>query len=215
MAKVTAPLHSAEARGRVGGLVYNTWRGLATVKAKSAPAQPRSQKQLAIRSIAITLARRWQTILQSVRDAWNAYAATHTSVDWTGNPVRLTGLNWYLAINTRQLHASNAQAANPPSIPAPPAVVNFNAANGAGTSVLTWTTPADDDYNVTIYLQGPHSPGAIGSIPKAKFRVNANANAATVTLLDLAPGFYSIWARMYDTVTGLVSGWVLDSFTIT
>lgn len=59
MAKVTLPLMSAEARGKVGGLIYNTWRGNSTVKIKKAPAQPRTARQLLIRAFATTCSRAW------------------------------------------------------------------------------------------------------------------------------------------------------------
>jgi hypothetical protein len=214
MAKVTSPLHASEARGRVGGIIYNTHRGLAVVKAKTAGAQPRSQLQLQIRAYAITLARLWQSLSVGERAQWNAYAVSHTEVDWTGNPVRLSGLNWYLRLNTRQMHAANATSDTPPASPAPTAVAAFAAADGVGSSVVTWTSPADADMNVTLYLQGPHSAGAIGSLPRARFRINTNANAATVTLSALPVGFYTVWARMFNTTNGLVSTWVSDTFTI-
>ena len=101
MAKVVGPLHASEARGKMGGLVFNSWRGFATVKAKHAPAQPRTQKQLLVRAICVICARAWQ--LLTTQADWTTYANTHTLVDWTNTPKRLTGANWYVMLSTRVL----------------------------------------------------------------------------------------------------------------
>jgi len=77
MAKVIGPLHSSEARGRMGGLVFNTWRGLNVVKQSTSPANPRTIAQLNIRAIAVGQARGWQGESAANQAAWDAYASTH------------------------------------------------------------------------------------------------------------------------------------------
>lgn len=215
MAKVTGPLFSTEARGRVGGLIYNTHRGMSTVKAQCAPAQPRSAKQLRIRAAGVTLARKWQGLLQTTRDAWNAYALLHQETDGMGIGKRLSGMNWYIRLNTRQMHAYNAILTNPPSAAAPDAPTSFLATGGNDEIVCTWASPENGTWNVTLYISGPHSAGAIAKLPRAKFQVNANANAATTTITGLQPGTYSVWARMFDTVNALVSAWQLSETIVT
>jgi hypothetical protein len=215
MAKCLAPAMSAEVRGRIGGIVFNSWRGVRYIKAKTGPAQPRSQKQLRLRAIAIGLARRWQIELQTIRDQWNVYAQTHTTTDWTNTKVRATGMNWYVALCTRMLFHNDVPPYTPPAIPAPVPLTNFAATGGSQSIVVTWTSPADDDLNAELWLQGPYSPGSIGSLVKANWKTNASANAATTTISGLAPGHYSVYGRMYDTTTGLVSTYLLDTAEVT
>lgn len=215
MAKVTAPLHSAEARGRVGGLVYNTWRGIATVKAKCAPAQPRSALQMILRSLAITLARKWQTIDAAKRTAWNNYATAHQTVDWTGNPVRTTGLNWYVALNTRLAKYTGTYFADPPAVAAPAAVTAFAAAGGVLQIVLTWNDTGLATGYVIGWLSGPHSAGQIASLQKARYKTFTAVATETTTITGLSAGTYDVWAEVLDSATGLVSTKVVATATVT
>jgi hypothetical protein len=215
MAKCTAPAMSAETRGRVGGLVYNTWRGVRYVKIKTGPAQPRSQKQLQIRSWAIMLARKWQTLLLATQDNWREYARTHTTTDFTNTPVRATGSNWYVALNTRLLSIPKAIIDQPPAAPAPAPLDLFTAAGASGQIDLTWTATADWGDYVQVFLQGPHSPGAIGSLPKARFKVWAQGPSGALSITSLGPGTYDVWARVCYQDTGLVSTWVTARAAVT
>ena len=215
MAKCLAPAMSVETRGRIGGLVFNTWRGVKTIKAKTAPAQPRSQKQLRLRALGITTMRLWQSISPTNRALWETYATAHQIIDWTGSPVRATGANWFLALNTRLRYHNDTPHDTPPVIAAPSALLNFAAADGAGSSILTWTSPLNDDLNAEIWIQGPHSSGAFGKIERAKWLINVSANAATTTVSGLLAGRYTFWCRAYNTTNGLVSTYLLDTADIT
>lgn len=215
MATVLAPLMAAEARGKVGGLVYNTWRGVRYVKIKTAPAQPRSQRQLDIRAFAIGLARLWQTIGSTAQDAWRAYATTHTEINWTNSPVRLTGANWFLRCNTRLLDIPKPAITDPPALPAPQPIGLFVATGAAGQIDLTWTATADWGDYVQVFLQGPHSAGAIGSIVKAKFNSWLQGPSGAGSLTGLQPGVYDVWVRIVYQDTGLASTWVTDQAVVT
>jgi hypothetical protein len=215
MAKCIAPAMSAECRGRIGGIIMNTWRGLRTVKIKTSPSQPRTQKQLRVRAIGITVVRLWQTLSDSRRTAWNDYATAHTTTDWTNTKVRATGCNFFLALNSRQRQAYNADVLDPPIIPAPGAVSSLAATTGTAKLTITWAHPdSEANWNVEIWIQGPHSPGAIGSHAKARLNIRTNYNAGTIDI-TLRPGFYTLWARTYDTTNGLVSTWQTVTGTVT
>jgi hypothetical protein len=213
MAKVTAPLHSSEARGRMGGLVYNTFRGMATVKAKHAPAQPRSPLQLAVRARAVDLARAWAD--NAYQANWNAYAAAHPYLDGMGLTIRATGLNWYIALNSRLLALGVAAVETPPADPAPGAVDGFVPTGGAGEIVCVWTDPTDADHKIEFWMDGPHTAGRQGSLPKAHLAEQRPAAAATYTFTGLLPGTYTLWVRALTSADGQVGPWATASTVVT
>lgn len=215
MAKLIGPLHSAEARGRVSGLIYNTWRGIAYAKAFCAAAQPRSQRQLQIRAWSMEFVRTWGRLTQAQRDAWNAYAVAHPEIDWTGNPKRLTGLNWYLRCSVRLADMGAAIQPLPPITAAPGSPAAFVAADGVLQSVLTWTATGGTDMTLDAWIIGPHSAGILAKIERCKHEAYADGETGTETITGLFPGVYTIFARMIDEDNGLASTWVSDRAVIT
>ncbi len=93
MAVVTWPLSSGEARGRVGGLIYNTWRGRSYVKAHAHYQTGLSPLQQTNQALAAIATAAWQSFTDQRRSAWADFANRHNTPDWTGNTRRLTGYN--------------------------------------------------------------------------------------------------------------------------
>ena len=213
MAKVTAPLHGSEARGKVGGLVYNTWRGISTVKAKKAPSQPRTALQLQRRATGVALSRQWQA--NAYHDDWNTFASLHPRVDGMGATVRATGANWFLGLGARLLMHARPIVATPPAIPGPNPVTGLTAVGGAATITYNWTDPGAGDDRIEFYLDGPHSGGRLASLVKAKFASYLAGNVADATLTGLMPGNYALYARTMSPVNGQVSEWVLAECVVT
>lgn len=212
MAKVIGPLHSSEARGRMGGLVYNTWRGVATVKAKHAPSQPRTSLQLAVRAVAISLSRLWASCVNQA--SWNAYAALHPTVDGMGNSVRATGANWYLALNTRLKRMGTAAVETAPTVAAPAAIEGFGAQLSSGAYSPTWTAPTLAADGVEVWADGPHSPGRIGSLAKARYLSFWTGDQSGLGSVAAALGSYTLFARGVSLVDGQVSVWVSKDIVV-
>jgi hypothetical protein len=215
MAKVTLPLMSAEARGKVGGLIYNTWRGNSTVKIKKAPAQPRTARQLLIRAFATTCSRAWQLLTQLQRDGWTAYATAHPDVDWTNTPKRLTGANFYLRLSTRLLDLGKTVVATCPVVNAPSNVSALVATGGAGSISCAFTPFAGTDTTIDIWLQGPKSAGVLGSLIKARHKTYGPGETSPLVTSGLTPGLYQVYARAISEVNGLASAWVTTTATVT
>ena len=213
MAKVVGPLYSSEARGRVGGLVFNPWRGAAVVKAKHAPTQPRSSLQLSIRALAVKLSRLWAS--NAFHDAWDSYAYDHPSVDGMGVSIRATGANWFLALNTRLLLAGYTPIEEPPSAPAPNAVVGFTANGDVRSLTVSWTYPTAAEPLVQIWFDGPHTAGRKGSLARRKFKVRYVGNETETEIIDLQPGTYTVFANTLSSSQGLVSPSVSADATVT
>ncbi len=215
MAKLVGPLHSAEARGRVGGLIFNTWRGISYVKSFCSPAQPRTKIQLATRAWTVACVRAWQALTQDNRDHWNAYAVTHPESDWTGNPKRITGLNWFVRCTFRILRLAGTQVDDPPAVPAPDPGGTFTAGNGVNESVCTWIFPDGANIRFWIYGFGPHSPGLDCKRERAKIMQAGTAAMQTITISNLSPGRYTFWYVNIDVETGLISTYLTDTADIT
>jgi len=215
VAKVVGPLHSSEARGRMAGLIFNTWRGIAYVKAFCAPAQPRSTIQLQIRAWTTMLVRYWQSLSDTYRAQWNDYAVTHPDTDWSGNPKRLTGANWFVRCSLHLLQQGIALVETAPIVPAPDAPTDFAAANGILQSIITWTATAGTNMAIDIYHLGPISQGIAPKITRARHLAYEDGETATFTATGLVVGRHWFWARIVSEDDGLASTWVCDYADIT
>jgi len=214
MAKLIGPLHSTEARGRVQGLIYNTWRGISYAKAFCGPAQPRSERQILIRSLSTQLARAWQAIDQADRDTWNDYAVSHQETDWTGNPKRISGFNWFVRCNVRLALLSVAQVDTAPIAAAPDPVGGMGLTPAATQITVVWTSPSDPDIKVQIWLDGPRSAGAISSLPRIRWYSDTGSDVATKVVSGLAAGTWTVWVRTLSIDDGQVSAWVQDTCVV-
>jgi len=203
MAKVSGPLHASEARGKVGGLVYNSWRGFATVKAKHAPAQPQSSKQLLVRALCVTCARAWQAL--AAQADWNYYSTIHTLVDWTNTPKRLSGANWYTMLSTRLLKRGLPVQLEPPTVPAPDALTSLTALDAGDHIEVDWLPLLATGQNVEIWIDGPHSPGRAGSIPNSRYNMDGDGTVGAANTGPNPVGRYTIYARVLSTDDGQVS----------
>jgi hypothetical protein len=215
MAKVTMPLMSAEARGKVGGIVYNTWRGKSTVKVKKAPAQPRTTRQLLIRAYATTCARAWKNLTSVVRDGWTAYANAHPDTDWTNSPKRLTGLNYYLRCATRCLDMLLSVPTTAPTVDAPANVSALVATGGAGQISCAFTPYGGTATQIDVWVQGPKSAGALGSLVKARHKAYGPGETSPLVITALPPGLYAVFARGILETNGLASLFVETTATVT
>jgi hypothetical protein len=213
MAKCIAGGFAAETRGKVGGLVFNSWRGVGTLKIKHAPAQPRTNLQLAVRAIMIMLARKWQSL--SNQADWNQYATDHPFSDWTNSPKRLTGMNWYCMLGLRLSRLGIPIVATPPEVVAPDPVTGLTAVGAAGSVTVDWSTPSAHTDSVEIWLHGPHSAGRLGSLVKAKYNCSPWGDEGGLSISGLQAGVYDVYVRVCSRTNGLVSAFVGDQTVVT
>jgi len=78
MAKVTGPLMSMDARGKIAdSLVFIGWKGIQTVRQFIIPANPDTDKQKAVRAHMTLAVARWHDVNLTADDkeAWDAYAS--------------------------------------------------------------------------------------------------------------------------------------------
>jgi hypothetical protein len=207
MAKVVGPLHSSEARGSVGALTYNTWRGLSTVKLRQVPSTEFSDKQKQIRALTKLCTISWQSIGDTLRAAWNTYANQHPDLDWTGSHKHLSGYNIYVRLNVRALHMGESIATSPP---AQPFIYTFSGVSFYLVSTYMyarWTTPGYPPTGLTrvqAFRTHVHSPAANPSFKMAFFDSYAEDEDEVVGFTSEGSGTFSLFIRAVHS-SGLVS----------
>jgi len=198
-------LHSSEARGRVGGIVYNTNRGISTCKAKKAPAQPRSALQLKIRAITVSLIQAWAA--NTHQADWNAWATAHPYVDGMGNMIRASGANWFCGLNTRLALAGLPLVATPPVVPGPLAPATFSLVGTVHTITATFTVVGTNPPFLDIWLTPAHSKGRQGKIEEARHYSYPATTGGTAVVTVGLPGHYTVFVRGFSEVDGQVGLW--------
>jgi len=217
MPKVKNPLFSQEARGGIGGLVYNTWRGINYVKTNTSPTGQGTAKRLAAQALISAISKQWANLTDANRAAWGQYAIDHPVPDWTGSPKRLTGMNWFMscAINSSRMGA--AAITVPPVLPAPNPMVLLVLSKVTTDLKASWTTPVDAVTKCEFLIAGPLTKGRRASIQQAKYVTQLASNIAKPAVLLTAPaiGRYTVFVRVHDQVEGLSSTWVSAIFDMT
>lgn len=100
MAKITQGVIAADARGRLGSLVFTRGHYGNVIRELAIPLNTRTGPQMAVRAGVSTLAKRWSTILSdSDRTDWIGLASTVTRYDSLGQIYHPTGMNLYLGCN--------------------------------------------------------------------------------------------------------------------
>jgi hypothetical protein len=217
MAKVTNPLMSNEARGKFAGLVYNTWRGMSTVKVFKAPVKAKTALQLAIMAKMTVISKQWALITAAQRAAWTTYADNHLKTDWTGNPVRTTGANQFssCAMLASLAGATPTYLADPPVLPSP---ISSIATVVGGTRVLsiTHTTPTTAIESIDVRWRAGDSQGRQRAINEVQHSVMFLSNSAATYTLDAAatPGKATVFHRTVGNTTGLAGPWTKHEVTV-
>lgn len=214
MAKVVNPLMSAQARGKVGGLIFNTHRGQNTVKGFKSPSQPRTARQLTVRSYITTLSRAWSGITQVQRDGWEDWANLHTVSDWTGTPIRMSGFDAYVKCNALLLDQSKASVASAPAVAGPTALAGFALTPSSGQISIAWTARGGTSEQVDIWLQGPISAGRKPSIVKATHNCFQAGETSPKVISGLGAGTWAVFARVVSETDGQVSTFVVATCVV-
>jgi len=217
MAKLVNPLLSASARGKGVAGIYNVWRGIAYLKRFTSPSQPRTAPQLAARALLVSFVEAWKELSDLQRSNWDTWAAAHLRSDWTGQPVRITGQNAFIACNVNSARMGGTAISNPPTAAAPDAPTGFALSVASGAIKAAWSTPSSPSIELEFRIQGPYSVGAKGSYPRSAFltHVHASSTSPHTLVASAAAGKYTVWMRSVDPASGLTSLWVSDDVVVT
>lgn len=209
MAKVTGPLHSSEARGRMGALVYNTWRGINYVKIHTDPATQFSDAQVTLRALTADVTVSWQALSAATRAAWYAYANKHPSTSCLADRTRLTAYNWYVRINVRRLLLAGAISSLVPAFELKHNISNLNYDTDPLVIYVQWDFPAaysPATLYYEVYRTGPHSAAVHANIKNARRRGYATYISQFFEDSVPAAGIYTYFVRPIHS-TGVVAPW--------
>lgn len=119
MALVKDPFGSREARGSVGGMTAGRNRSGAYMRCKASPVQPRTGSQQQKRVALQFVNRSYLERSPSQIAAWITFANTWSKANRFGDATLRSGLNWYVAFNSR-LHTMGVSLVyDPPLNPEP------------------------------------------------------------------------------------------------
>jgi len=214
MAKVTGPLQSNEARGKIGALIFNTWRTVSTVKIFRSPSQPRTARQLIVRAFLSTCSRAWAALDASEKLSWTTWANGHTVADWTGQQIRMTGADAYTRHSTRLLDQGKSVVDTAPSVAGPASPAAVVCTPGAGQVSIAFTPYSGTATSINPWLYGPFSKGIVPKINKAKHNCYAPAETSPKVISGLAVGHHALFIRAVSETDGQASPFVLVEFDV-
>ncbi len=142
MAKVRAPLHSVDLRGRFAdGAVFTDWKGINVLKTFTMPSQPRTERKMSIWKAFPQASKAWASLTDSQRQVWENYAIAVKPINETlGREGNWSGFNAYASINTVLADAGQPLVSLPPSLPLPSPAEGFQITQPIlGTIRIQWT----------------------------------------------------------------------------
>lgn len=210
MPKVFRPLFSDQARGGFQGVVFNTWRGINTVKKNTAPSNQQTTARILARTRLINASKAWQELTETQRDGWRTFANEHTELDWTGAMLKKTGFDWFVScyVNSIRCGGSGVTTAPTSGAPSAPSDLELTATNGAITASYTLTSQSN--YALQIWATDPMSKGINAVKEMAKWEKNASYATATTEAVKTvtSSGRVTVFVKATDKVTGMTSGFV-------
>jgi len=215
--KVVSPMMSGEVRGRWGGVIYNTCRGIRYIKGFTSPNQPDSTAQMAARALLSSLSALWAAVTAPNRANWATYADAHLLSDWTGVAKRLTAMNWWLKTNALLSRMGIAQKDTVPATAAPAAPTGLALSKVSADIKLAWTAPVASTLQLELRHYGTFGAARAPRFEQAHFEkfILAEATSPQVAILAAPAGWHAVWVRSCDEATGLCSAWTLLTFLMT
>lgn len=192
--------------GSKGNTTFSRNKGGPYARSRAAPTNPNTSRQQASRSIFGTQSSNWNTLTQAQRDQWDTYAEGHTVKNALGADIHISGMAWYVMLNSRLVDAGDAANTTPPPTTANPALASLTVTFTDGDTLnVAFTDVISGTARIQLW-QTP--PGTQGSSPNFK----------QARLVGYSPaGQASPWAaespfEMLDTQMSVFFAKVLDSY---
>jgi len=193
MAKVKYGGGVADMRNAFAGQVHsrNTFGNY--IRQKVSPVQPRSPRQLEIRSYLTDLAKRYSTVLtEEQRLAWINFAASNPVIDVFGDSIVLTGMNMYQKVNVLRRLMGLSVLDDPPSdlsVDNPTdAGLQISWAGDPATLSIKVTfapSPAPSGHRVEIWATEPMKPGVMFFSQKLRLlKITSSGQTSPVDITD-------------------------------
>lgn len=176
------------------------------IRTRKIPANPNTPAQSAARARITSFATSWRDFLSDAqRLAWNAYATTVSRTDALGKPVKLSGIDLYVAANAVDTLGGVGPFAAAPTTDGAlllPAVESVVADDSANTITFTFADVVGSSTHVNLSLSpAPVSPGRASYNGPFRLTQNQPGTGATTVVFT---GFAGL--------TGEKFGWQLQAY---
>lgn len=193
LAQLSAPFSSL--KGKVGGTIYQSYRGATMVKTRTPGGGVKSERWQASKNCLGTLASGWRALPAASQAAWAAAAPSFPYIDKFGNPQIPSGYQLYITLNVPLFCRGLPILLVPP---APGIKVNITglalAIPDVNTMNVTWTTPNAAGYRLVFYMSNMISKGITN--PPTRWREVTNRGAAIAQPLNLAADYASAFGKV-------------------
>ena len=216
MAKLTSPLYSEEAHGRVGAVVYRNWRGAAT--ASVMPCVHKRHTPLVRRTLSrMSPARkRWTRMKARERAAWRHHVREVKLLKQYNINPNWTGYDWWIRCALIVDYVGAVHLGKPPSEPMASCLESLSPVQ-LGVAILV-----NYDYHlgetvwthwIEVRIMGPHSPGRSPRLKDCKRAGSWYLGQGPLIRVNEQPGLYTLFARTVDS-QGLTSPHIRASITM-
>lgn len=183
MAKVKYGGGIQDIRGSIAGQVHsrNTFGNY--IRQKVSPVQPRSARQLEIRTLFTELSRRFSnTLSDEQQEAWRQAAASAPVRDVFGDSITLTGINLYARLNSLRLLQGLTPLDDPPPVEEVPSLDSLTLTWNPDTLTLEVgfaPTPIPPGLSLFVWATEPLNPGVAFVSPKLRLLTILPAGTAS------------------------------------
>ena len=200
--------------GKLGLTV--TWEGRNGLirRIYATPANPRTDRQMAVRSVLAQQARRFDALTDAQQNAWNTAAAGYQSIPTLGQSGPLTGLQLFVRINCKLGILGQDPVDAPPVSPQFPTLApqNLVITNTSGAVVVKLTCPTSPGQNTVLRASAPQNSAVracrnfriIGICP-APVQGSADITALYVAEFGAAPAGKRLFVQASTMVDGFES----------
>lgn len=152
--------------GSKGNTTYSRNKGGAYARGRATPTNPNTNRQQAARSVFGSRASAWNTLTSIQRAQWDTYAETHTIKNALGQDIHISGMSWYVMLNSRLADAGSTLKTTPPPTTAMGALETMTVTfTDADTLSVAFTGTVSGTGKIQLW-QTP--PGSQGSSPNQK-----------------------------------------------
>lgn len=201
--------------GNISGSVgANTWshnKGGPYIRRRTVPTNPTTLRQTAVRSYLGFLSTMWQDLTSLQRSGWNIYALNHPVMNRQGVSINLSGMSWFIGLNSRLLDVGLAPLTAAPTNAGPTALATASISTAANIATVTFTPALPATSRLILKMSTPGSsatwPNENTARHAGKSIAGAASPAAIPLVLDHPAGLTAnYWVYVQDNKGRLSTG---------
>lgn len=171
--------------GSIGGSTWSHNKGGPYVRRRTVPTNPTTLRQTAVRSYLGILSSMWQDLTSAQRSGWNIYALNHPVFNRQGVSIKLSGMSWYIGLNSRLLDVGLPPLSAAPTNASPSALSTCSMAVAANVATVTFTPVLPAGSRLILKMSKPGSAATWPNENTARHAGKSAANAASPAAITL------------------------------